>query len=256
MMWFSRKKARFAPIKNAPVDRAAPLDAKTRSPLDPKGTPGYYPGFHTLSQQNYWDAATRKLILDRVHAIPAMQFFTPQEAATMQGVIERVLPQDDRSEETRIPILPFIDQRLHLNHIEGYRYEDMPSDQDAYRIAVSGIDTMSHDLYGKPFHSLFIVEQEMILQSIHDGKPQAAQAIWKKLNICRFWSMLMSDCCAVYYAHPFAWDEIGFGGPAYPRGYMRLERGEAEPWEVGEQRYEWIAPSDTLSDEVEQDGVH
>ena len=66
--------------------------------------------------------------------------------------------------------------------------------------------------------------------------------------------MLVSDCCAIYYAHPFAWDEIGFGGPAYPRGYMRLEEGEAEPWEVNENRYDWLAPSDTVSDRHQHSG--
>lgn len=66
--------------------------------------------------------------------------------------------------------------------------------------------------------------------------------------------MLVSDCCAIYYAHPFAWDEIGFGGPAYPRGYMRLEEGEAEPWEVNENRYDWLAPSDTVSDRPQDRG--
>ena len=25
-----------------------------------------------------------------------------------------------------------------------------------------------------------------------------------------------------FYSHPWAWNEIGFGGPAYPQGYMRL----------------------------------
>ena len=35
----------------------------------------------------------------------------------------------------------------------------------------------------------------------------------------------MQDVVEAYYAHPYAWDEVGFGGPAYPRGYMRLERG-------------------------------
>ncbi len=64
----------------------------------------------------------------------------------------------------------------------------------------------------------------------------------------RFWMLLVQDCVEAYYSHPFAWDEIGFGGPAYPRGYMRLERGEAEPWEVEEQRYEWTAPETSVSD--------
>ncbi len=39
--------------------------------------------------------------------------------------------------------------------------------------------------------------------------------------------------------------------PAYPRAYTRLERGEPEPWEVEEKRYEWVAPEGAVSDEVE-----
>ena len=52
-----------------------------------------------------------------------------------------------------------------------------------------------------------------------------------------------ADALEGYYAHPWAWDEIGFGGPAYPRAYTRLERGEPEPWEVEERRYEWVVRS-------------
>jgi hypothetical protein len=42
----------------------------------------------------------------------------------------------------------------------------------------------------------------------------------------------------------------GYGGPAYPRGYVRLERGAPEPWEVNEKRYEWKA-DDSMSDIAE-----
>ncbi len=232
----------------------APLDPTSRLPLDPKPTPGYYPNFHTLEQQNYWDAATRKVVLDRIHNIPPPRFFTPEEAATMEAVIDRILPQDDRTDATRIPILPHLDERLHLNRIEGYRYEDMPSDQEAYRLAVRAIDTMAQELHNKPFHQLRTLDQETILQSLHDNKPQAAQSLWQQMNLKRFWAMLVTDCCTVYYAHPSAWDEIGFGGPAYPRGYMRIEGGEAEPWEVNEQRYQWLAPDDTISDRPQKTG--
>ena len=58
----------------------------------------------------------------------------------------------------------------------------------------------------------------------------------------------MEDCVTVYYAHPWAWDEIGFGGPAYPRGYMRLANGLPQPWETEEERYEWKVPIDSLSE--------
>jgi hypothetical protein len=224
------------------------------TPLEPKATPGYYPNFHTLDQKNYWDAATREVVLNRVHHVPPVSFFNAEEVLTMQAVIDRVLPQDDRAIETRIPILPFLDKRLHMNQIEGYRYEDMPSDQEAYRLAIRAIDAMARELHAEPFHLLLTIKQETILQSIHDAKPAAAQDLWRQMNIKRFWTLLVSDCCAVYYAHPFAWDEIGFGGPAYPRGYMRLEGGEVEPWEVDEQRYDWPPPSNTLSDRSQQSG--
>jgi hypothetical protein len=37
----------------------------------------------------------------------------------------------------------------------------------------------------------------------------------------------MRAVLAAFYSHPWAWNEIGFGGPAYPRGYMRLAEGPA-----------------------------
>lgn len=236
------------------ADRQPLTEPASGKPLPPRAQPGYYPGFSTLAQQPYWDAATRHLVLDRVSNTPPIRFFTPGEAATMQAVMDRILPQEDRTPERRIPLLPVLDHRLHTNRIEGYRYEDMPPDRDAYRLAALAFQHMAHTLHAKEFHELDTLQQETIIKSIHDGEPLAAQDLWRKMNVERFWTLLVSDCCSAYYAHPWAWDEIGFSGPAYPRGYMRLEEGEPEPWEVAEKRYGWNAPSDTLSDAEEAHG--
>jgi hypothetical protein len=66
----------------------------------------------------------------------------------------------------------------------------------------------------------------------------------------------MQDAIDAYYAHPWAWDEIGYGGPAYPRAYTRLERGDPEPWEVEEQRYDWLAPHIAVSDDIDDASHH
>jgi hypothetical protein len=84
----------------------------------------------------------------------------------------------------------------------------------------------------------------------------AGKDIWKKMSIHRFWQLIMGDAIDAYYAHPWAWNEIGFGGPAYPRAYTRLERGEPEPWEVEEKPYDWLAPIASVSDEVESTAHH
>jgi hypothetical protein len=103
--------------------------------------------------------------------------------------------------------------------------------------------------HGRAFQALTWREQDELLKSIHDAKPKPGAAdVWEKMPIHRFWALMVQDCAEVYYAHPWAWDEIGFGGPAYPRGYMRLEHGEPEPWEVEEKRHEWVAPADSVSD--------
>lgn len=231
-----------------------PTDPKTGQALAPCPQPGYYRGFSTLSQQAFWDAATRKVVLARVHDVPPVRFFSPDEARLMQTVCDRIIPQDDRDEAHKIPVLNYIDNRLYNRQIDGYRFEDMPPDHEAHRLGLQAIEAIAQHLYDHSFVDLGPMEQDTVLKSIHDGVPPAAQEIWQKMNVSRFWMLLVQDVVDAYYAHPYAWDEIGFGGPAYPRGYMRLENGKPEPWEVNEQRYEWKAPATSLSDRYEQIG--
>jgi Gluconate 2-dehydrogenase subunit 3 len=223
-------------------------DAKTGAELPQKKQPGYYPGYNTLSQRKFWDAATRAVIEKRVNALPPIRFFTADELPLITAVTERVLPQDDRLPEWRIPIVGPLDERLFSNRIHGFRFEDMPSDQEAYRLGLRAIDATAKALHGRGFVELRPLQQDEVLKSIADGKKIAGEAAWQGLSMERFWSLLVQDCASAYYAHPWAWDEIGYGGPAYPRAYTRLEGGLPEPWERDEVRYEWLAPADSLSD--------
>lgn len=219
--------------------------------MKPRQQPGYYPGFHTLSQQEYWDNATRKTVLARMTRSLELHFFTPEEAPLIEAIFEHILPQSDREEKYRIPIVAGVDERLHKNRLDGYRYEGMPTDQEAYRLGMEAIEEIAKCRDGRGFLDLTPLERDKLLRTLHDGRPQAAHHIWQRMPVERFWMLVVQDAAEAYYAHPYAWDEIGFGGPAYPRAYMRLERGEAEPWEVNEHRYAWEAPADSVSDVYE-----
>lgn len=225
-----------------------PVDAVTGQPLPPRAQPGYYPGFHTLSQQAYWDEATRNVVKARVERVPPIRFFSAEQVQLMQAICDRLIPQDDRDEAHKIPIVNYIDDRLYHRRIDGYRFEDMPPDHEAHLLGLQAIETIAQQLFSQSFIQLEPREQDQVLQTIHDGNPPAGEDIWGKMPVTRFWMLLMQDAIEGYYAHPYAWDEVGFGGPAYPRGYMRLEAGKPEPWEVEEQRYEWKAPPTSLSD--------
>jgi hypothetical protein len=225
-----------------------PVDALTGEPLEPTAQPGYYPGYSTLNQQGFWDPATRAVVLKRLQKPPPIRFFSAEEARILEVVCDHILPQDDRDLAHRIPILPFIDKRLYEKRTDGYRFEDMPPDGEAHRLGLQAISQMARELFGRGFLELTWLGQEQILQLIHDGKTKGAHNIWNRLPIHRYSALLVQDCVEVYYAHPWSWDEIGYGGPAYPRAYMRLEHGEPEPWEMEECRYDWEAPSSSLSD--------
>jgi hypothetical protein len=226
-------------------------DPETNAPLPPRKQPGYYPGYETLTQQNFWDEATRNVVLERVNNLPPIRFFTGKEAKLLQAIVDRIIPQDDRAADRKIPIINFIDRRLFENSLEGYRYEDMPTDQEAHKLGLQVIDETAKAIHGKGFVQLDPLRQDFILKSLHDADELIPHEIWKRMSIERYWMLLVQDCVNVYYAHPWAWDEIGYGGPAYPRAYMRLEGGQPEPWEKPEHRYEWKAPVNSISDRYE-----
>jgi len=227
-----------------------PRDAKTGAALAPMRQPGYYPGFSTMSQSPFWDETTRNLIDERLENPPARSFFTEEAWAFWTAVFAHLIPQTDRTADHQVPLIPMLDERLAKNKTVGYRYEDMPHDRVVYAIGIEAIDEEAEHRYGGSFLLLPQLQQDTVLQAIARGKPEAAPQIWAKMSVKRFWQMIMTDAIDAYYAHPWAWDEIGFGGPAYPRAYTRLEGGEPEPWEVEEKRYDWLAPSMSVSGEV------
>lgn len=236
---------------NASGGTLLPRDAATREPIAPTPVPGYYPDFSTMSQASFWDKATRNLLTLRVEQPPPIRFFTQEQEKFWRALFDHLIPQHDRTPERRIPIVEPLDARLFENRGIGYRYENMPQDREAYRLGQAAIDEEATGRFGGEFLHLTQHQQDLVLKAIHDGKPVAAEAIWKQMSIARFWQLLMQDALEGYYSHPWAWDEIGFGGPAYPRAYTRLERGEPEPWEVEERRYEWLAPEYAVSDVIE-----
>ena len=233
---------------NAREKNEIPIDPVSGEPIDLRAQPGYYPGYSTLKQKDHWDEATKAKVLKRVCEVPPLRFFSETEAVVLQCVLDRILPQFDREKEFRIPILNLIDDRLHAKRFDGYIFEGLPEEDEAHRLGLQGVSELSEKRHAKAFNELLPREQEEILLMIRDGKVEAS-AIWKTLPPQHYWSLLVQDAVSAYYSHPFAWDEIGFGGPAYPRGYMRLTRGRPEPWEVNEQRYEWLAPEFSQSDQ-------
>jgi gluconate 2-dehydrogenase subunit 3-like protein len=191
-----------------------------------------YPDADSLAQRGHWDDATRRVVLDRVHNVPAFAFFDAREQATLAALCDRVVPQDHRPPNRRVPIAPWIDQRCAHGASDGFRFDDMPHDNaTAWRLGLAGLEQTAQTLYAASFAELEPSAQDQVLQAVRAGDPPGE--VWHRLPARRWWVFVaLRQMTGVYYAHPWAWDEIGFGGPAYPRGYFALNHGAPEPWEA------------------------
>ncbi|HVV94498.1 MAG TPA: gluconate 2-dehydrogenase subunit 3 family protein [Hyphomicrobiales bacterium] len=193
-----------------------------------------YPHYDVLAKRNTpsWNDQTRAVIDVRLGAVPPRRFFTEAEWTTLVALCDRVIPQPERAEP--VPITPWIDARLQEGHGSGTRFADLPPGPEAWRHGLAAIDAEAILRFGQRFHRLAAAEQDLILTAIDAGKGRAEA--WSSLPGRKFFRHLVLITVAeIYYAHPAAWSEIGFGGPASPRGYLRLGMDRHDPWEAAEE---------------------
>ena len=185
-----------------------------------------------------WDDQTREVVRRRLEEVPPIRFFTAEEATLLAAVAECIVPQPDRAPSDRVPIVPFIDARLHADRRQGYRYEGIPPQREAWRAGLAGIDATSRALHQRVFVELPSVEQDAVLRRIERGDPPGEP--WTRLDSRRFFANVLCETVVkTYYAHPLAWNETGYNGPSSPRGHVRKWIGGVDPWEAHERDTRW-----------------
>src|SRR5918912_4588379 len=192
---------------------------------------GRYPEYDVLKEAPHWDEVTRRVVLDRIENVPDIRFFSDAEARTLGVFCDRVLAQD---KEPRVPVLNMVDAKLFAGQLDGYRYVDMPDDRETWRRVARGLDAAARQHGSDEFATAPWQVQCHVIQSLSDGNLRGE--VWDELSPQRAWTVVMRAVLSAFYSHPWVWNEIGFGGPAYPRGYMRLQPGKRgrEPYEAVE----------------------
>jgi hypothetical protein len=110
----------------------------------------------------------------------------------------------------------------------------MPPLQECWRRGVDAIEAEAQHRFGRAFHVLDPVEQDLMLKAMNDGDTNSP-AWGARLPAQKFFRHeLLRLIVEVYYADPAAWSEIGFGGPASPRGYVRLQPNRHDSWEAAD----------------------
>jgi hypothetical protein len=194
-----------------------------------------YPDYDVLAKWDTpsWNDQTRNVIARRLRTVPPRRFLTELQFATLEAVCDRVVPQDERGAD-KVPIAPFIDARLYDNESGGTRYEPLPPLQECWRRGLDATEAEAQHRFHRAYHALDPAEQDLILHAMNKGET-GSPAWGPRLPAQKFMRHeLLRTIVEVYYAHPAAWSEIGFGGPASPRGYVRLQPNRHDSWEAEE----------------------
>ena len=182
-----------------------------------------------------WNDQTREAVRQRLDEVPPRRFLSSEQWSLLEAIVARLLPQPERDEP--VPIVPWIDDMLDRNAGPGYRYSDMPPMRDAWRQGLDAIACEARNRHGKSFEELSSDDQDALLRDVQHNRVESRY--WGDLPAGGFFlHELLKQTVGIYYSHPAAWSEIGFGGPASPRGYARLGFDERDPWEAEEFDFE------------------
>jgi hypothetical protein len=194
-----------------------------------------YPGYDVLSKRHTpsWNEQTRRVIEDRLATDPDRhRFFTDAEWATLRALCDRVVPQPAERTEP-VPLAAMVDRKMIDNVRDGYRHAHLPPMREAWQRGLASLEQEARAAHGVLFHQLSTEQQHALLQAMQRG--ELHDPAWGGMPPDSFFkNRIVVDVVKTYYSHPTAWNEIGWGGPASPRGYVRLQADRRDPWEAAE----------------------
>jgi hypothetical protein len=203
------------------------------TPAEPPAATGRFPGFDALSQTKHWDDVTAGVVLSRIGMPPDIRFFTPAEQAAATALCDQLLDQSrDSDHQGRVPVANMIDARLAAQQTDGWRYHDMPEDGQAWRDSLVALDREARDRFDADFAACSAGRQATLIQAVQD----LGSSRWHDMRADHEWSLWTRYASTAFYSHPTAWNELGFPGPAYPRGYKNPGIDSREPFEVRDAR--------------------
>ncbi|QYD67257.1 gluconate 2-dehydrogenase subunit 3 family protein [Paraburkholderia edwinii] len=190
-----------------------------------------YPDYDVLDKRDSpsWDDATRSVIDDRIDTRDEPAWCTPDEWRTLRALCSVIIPQPRH--RPAVALAALVDRKIAANRTDGYRNASLPGLQQAWRIGLAALDDESHHRYRAAFADIDEHARIGLVQAMEHGT--LTREAWRNMSAKLFFKQrVLHDLCTTYYAHPSSWSDIGFGGPANPRGYVRMTVNRRDPWEA------------------------
>ena len=191
-----------------------------------------YPGYDVLAKRDTpsWNEKTREVIESRLAlADAAPRFFEPLEYRLLIALCDCICPQQQK----RVAVAALVDEKMHVNRADGFRLASMPEMRIAWRRGLAALEEAAQHFHARSFCDCAQPAQRDLVERMSRGALDNPG--WGGMSPRDFFeSRVLPDIVKSYYSHPAAWSEIGFGGPASPRGYVRMDFDQRDPWEASE----------------------
>ena len=196
--------------------------------------------YRSFIESDRVSARARELLLDRGEPDDPERrpkALSPAQMNVLRALVDRILPQP----EPRIDIAARMDEGLGSEPGDGWRFADLPSDQESYRWGIDTLQDQAAVAFGRPFAALDPAEIDKLLAALPKGQastaPPPGPGRLGPHGMALWFEDLRANTVRVYMSHPLAMARCGYSGIGYGgdgerlQGFEQVGLGEVEAWE-------------------------
>lgn len=190
----------------------------------------HYPSFNVMDEREAWDDHTRSIVDSRLDILKnTYQFLTLDEAKLLE-LLSSLLMEEDRK-DIILYTIQHMDDTLHASIGESQRKHGVPEAKILIRDGLQKLEECAQSVRSTSFSQLTASAQMKVLEQVSSGTA-LPDTVWATAHQKAFFQKILNFTIEAYCSHPTVWSEIGYAGPAYPRGYVRADIGHLDPWEA------------------------
>ena len=193
-----------------------------------------FPTYDVLAKRDTpsWNEQTREVVDRRLALAVAEGVLSDTQLATLRAITTRVCP--DSPERPATTTLAMVVRKIGKDEGDGHRLDCLPRTAECWCRGLDAIEAEARLRFDRDFAELEPDNANKVLGMVEHG--EVCAELWEDLPSELFWKWrLLPDLASAHWAQPSLWSAMGFGGPASPRGYVRLGENRRDPWEAVEE---------------------
>lgn len=190
----------------------------------------HYSSYNVMKEQDHWDDHTREIVLKRLDVQGSLQKLTGEEVDLIRAFAALLV--DDARSQLMDYVVKHFDQQFSTDIGEAERKTDVPPARQLIKDGLAAVNHLAQREHQSPFCEIAAEKQIALLVGMESDTVTLQTPQGAAVPASAFFNKMLLETVKAYYSHPQVWSEIGYGGPAYPRGYVRSEFGLTDPWEA------------------------